>query len=119
MIKRPYQMPFKNITLLAAEEQPEQYTILALDPATGYGTKNCVSKEIIGVSQTPGKPTEELSVMVSGISFVRCGEELKPGDLVTGDATGKAIKVTAGASSLGVCMVGAKADEIACVLLNR
>lgn len=76
--------------------------------------------DAVGVLQNkPQRVGEAATVAIRGVSLVVAGAVLAPGDKVSSDANGKAIKTTGTNLSLGRVVLGVGAvDELASVLLR-
>lgn len=96
-----------------------QYRFLMVTGKQQCGLATDAGDKIIGVLQNkPQQPGAAATVAVWGVSLVTAGGAVNPGDNVTTDAQGRAIKDAAGAG-VGVALTAsANAGELISVLLT-
>lgn len=64
--------------------------------STGKAQQTVAGELAVGVRQNTPNTDEGTTVVLSGISIVEAGGPLTAGDLVTSDATGRAVEATTG-----------------------
>lgn len=97
-----------------------QYRFVKLTGARQAGLATDDEDTIIGVMQSkPQVEGQEATVSIRGISNVMSGGALSPGDFVTVDASGRAVKTETKADALGVVIDSTATAEnhLASVLL--
>lgn len=122
MAQFAYEMPFKSITLTkpaALDLSAARHTFVTIG-SDGNIAVAAAGTNPVGVLQQPGEPDKgpmDLPAMVAGISFIKLGGTVAPGDDVEVGTNGTAIKKNTGITA-GKCMVGGVAGDIGCILLQ-
>lgn len=112
-----YEMKFRNLTLVPAEDfKDKRYTFVAPN-ADGKGVTPAAGAIAVGVIQEPNNVEEPAQVTVAGVSFIQIGAALVAGQEVEVGPAGKAIPLATG-RSVGICMVGGSEGDLGSVLLK-
>lgn len=98
-----------------------QYRFVKVTGKTQVGLAVAAADKAIGVLQNkPQMAGQAAQVGIWGVSFVQAGGAVNPGDLITADATGQAVKATDPTTSRGTALTSAaNAGELVSVLLQN
>lgn len=113
-----------NLTLFTeAELEDIQYLFVKMVDAEVMQIEVAEAGDFaIGVAQDERDDDEDpellaIAVRTLGVTKVVAGATIASGELIASDANGKAVEATSGDYALGVCLIGADANEIASVYL--
>lgn len=97
-----------------------QYRFVKVTGERQVGLVTAKTDTVIGVAQNkPQVNGQAVTVAIRGVTNVLAGAAIAAGDLVTTDATGRAIKASAGDVALGVVLTAASAaNHVSAILLR-
>ena len=96
-----------------------QYRFVKVTGKAQCGLATDSGDRVVGVLQNkPQNPGAAATVGTWGISYVTAGAAVAPGDNVTSDAEGRAVKATAGVGNGVALTASANAGELVSVLLT-
>lgn len=116
-----FEMPVLDVSFVAAADlSGSQYAAVTLD-GNGKAVLATTAGEVcVGVLQNDPRAGETAQVRVYGVTMVKAGAAVTPGQLVSNDASGLAVPATTGQVALGIALDGAAgAGQIISVLLDR
>jgi hypothetical protein len=95
----------------------KQYRFVKIQ-STGKLALAGAGEAITGVNQGTPDTDEIGAVAYAGVSFVKLGDDVDPGALVTPDSVGEAVPATTGDTVAGECPGGGSDGDIVPVLLK-
>lgn len=113
---RVHEMPFKCITGVANVEI-DRYALVTI-ASDGCVKPAGAGDYVVGITRQAAKKDQEVTIMVHGVSYVKAAVKLLPGAQVKATTGGAITAVAVDEKSNMIVIVGAEANEIACVLMK-
>lgn len=99
-----------------------QYLFVKMNGDDTVDVCGAITDVIVGVLQTEGTAGQAVDVRIDGHSKIIFGETVTAGQLLSTDAAGKAISITAGGDTTtyvaGICTKGGDADDVGEMILQ-